>query len=46
MPVISVFQGYSLIYDAYEEAIGHENKQIKNKEDAVWGKPEKKWEGS
>jgi len=43
MLVISVFQGYGLIHNTYKKAIGHENQQTKDKEDAIWCKPEEKW---
>jgi len=42
MLVVRVLQSNSLIDDAYEQTIGHKNKHVQDKIDAVGREPEEK----
>jgi len=43
--IISVFQGYCLVYDAYKQAIRHEDQHVENKRD-VWSGANQKRNGN
>ena len=41
--IVGKFQSYSLVHNTYHKAIRNENKQTKDKEDAVRRKPKQYW---